>query len=72
VHTKVGNVQTILPQQQMVTLPVENFHDFKGQGFFFPIRTKKRHFVNRFPFVKDTQNLEKEGRKYPIFFEEIS
>jgi hypothetical protein len=54
-------------------LPVENFHDFKGQGFFFPpSEQKKRHFVNRFPFVKDPQNLEKEGRKYPIFFEEIS
>lgn len=47
----------------------------KGPRFFFFFPSEqKRQFVNRFPFVKDPQNLEKEGRKVPnsYLFKQIS
>ncbi len=43
VHTKVGNVQTILPQQQMVThCQLRIFMILKDKVFFSPHQNKKK------------------------------
>ncbi len=63
VHTKVGNVQTILPQQQMVThCQLRIFMILKDKVFFSPHQNKKKALCKQISFCEGSPKSG-EGRK---------
>jgi hypothetical protein len=66
VHTKVGNVQKNSSPTTNVTLPIGNFHDFKGQGF----KTKKA-LCKQISFCEGSPKSGEGRKEVPKFFEEI-
>jgi hypothetical protein len=51
-------------------LPVENCHDFKGQGFFSPSEQKKA-LCKQISFGEGSPKSG-EGRKYPILLKRLA